>query len=271
MKPPVAQSALLELAEKARKQYEVHRGKKWLISPAAPVLFFGSLVGYEASCPRIATVGLNPSHHEFPSPPEDPFMRFPNADSNDLDAYLSVLSSYFRNCPYRSWFGCYEEVLQGMGATYYGEEANTALHTDIGSVLPTDPTWSRLGDQVRKQLTRKGASLWHDLIRCLQPDILLSSIAWKWINDDMIELEPLGSWEVIYTIKKKKDGRPRKQPLEIKVRWHALSTGDKILIAHGRATQTPLGSLSNGQKRLVGCRILTYWQDTMKGRCRCGT
>lgn len=263
MKPPVAQSALLELAEKARKQYEAHLGKKWLVSPAAPVLFFGSLVGYEASCLRIATVGLNPSHHEFPSPPEDPFMRFPNADSDDVAVYLSALSSYFRNCPYRSWFGSYEEVLQGMGTTYYGEEENTALHTDIGSVLPTDPTWSRLGDQVRKQLTQKGASLWHDLIRCLQPDILLSSIAWRWMNDDMIELEPLGSWEVIYTIRKKKDGRPRKQPLVIKARWHELSTGNKTLIAHGRATQTPLGSLSNGQKRQVGCRILTYWQDTM--------
>ena len=235
-----------------------------MVRPSAPVLFFGNLAGYEASCPRIATVGLNPSQHEFPSPSEDPFLRFPNADSDDAAVYLSVLSSYFRNCPYRSWFGSYEEVLQGMGATYYGAEENTALHTDIGSVLSTNPTWNKLDIQTRNQLTREGVPLWHDLIRCLQPDILFASIAWKWMNDGTIQLEPCASWEVIHTFEKKKEYRPRKSPVEIKARWYMHSTGHRFLIAHGRASQTPLGLLSNEQKRTAGCKILAHWQETRK-------
>ncbi len=265
MKSALDEAVLLKFARMARKQYEAHRNEKWLVNPAAPVLFFGDLVGYEASCPRIATVGLNPSYHEFPSPP-DPFMRFPNADTVDAADYLSVLYSYFRNCPYCSWFGNFEEALQGMGTTYYGEEKNTALHTDIGSVLPTNPTWSRLGDQIRKQLIQEGTPLWHDLIKCLKPDILLSSIAWKWMS--LIKLEPLGDWEVIHTFKKTKDGCPRKQPVEIKVRWYARSSENKTLIAHVRAAQIPLGNLSHEQKRLAGHKVLTHWQETMKGHRR---
>ncbi len=198
-------------------------------------------------------------------------MRFPNADTKDVTAYLSVLSSYFGHCPYRSWFASYEKALHGMGTTYYGEEKNTALHTDIGSVLPTNPTWSRLGDHIRKPLIREGAPLWRCLIECLQPDILLSSIAWQWMNDCLIELEPPGNWEVIHTFKKKKDGSPRSRPVETKVRRHALSTGNQILFAHVPAAQTPMGHLSNEQKRQAGRKILAHWQETMKGHCRCGT
>ena len=151
-----------------------------------------------------------------------------------------------------------------MGATYYDAEEYAALHTDIGSVLPTNPTWNKLDVQFRKQLTWEGVPLWHDLIRCLKPDILLVSIAWKWMNDGSIQLEPCGSWEVIHTFKKKKDGCPRKPPLKIKARWHMLSEGNQILIAHGRASQTLLGLLSNEQKRLAGCKILAHWQETRK-------
>lgn len=270
MKRLADNAALLELVRTARAQYEARRGEKWLVDPAVPVLFFGNLAGYEASCPRIATVGLNPSHREFP--PDDPFRRFPNADTADAVAYLAVLSSYFQNRPYREWFDSYEKALNGMGTTYYGEEKNTAaLHTDIGSVLPTDPTWSGLEDSIKKRLIREGAPLWRRLIECLQPDIVLGSIAWEWMDDRYIKLEPRGSWEVIHTFEKKKDCSPRKQPVEIKARWHALSTGNKALFAHVPAAQTPLGTLSNEQRLQVGSVILAHWQETMKGRCRCGT
>lgn len=265
----VDSTALLDLAKTARIQYEAHRGEKWLVDPAVPVLFFGNLCRYEASCPRIATVGLNPSHHEFP--PNEPFMRFPNADTADAAAYLAILSSYFQNRPYHEWFDSYEKALHGMGTTYYGEEKNTAaLHTDIGAVLPTEPTWSKLGNPIRNRLIREGAPLWRRLIDSLQPDILLSSIAWQWMNERYIKLEPHGSWEVIHTFEKKKDCSPRKRPVRIKARWHALPAGDQVLFAHVPAAQTPLGLLSNEQKRLAGRRILAHWHKMMKEHCRCG-
>lgn len=197
-------------------------------------------------------------------------MRFPNADTADAAAYLAILSSYFQNRPYRSWFDSYEKALHGMGTTYYGEEKNTALHTDIGSVHPTNPTWSRLGDQIRNPLIREGAPLWRRLIECIQPDIVLGSIAWEWMDDRHIKLEPRGSWEVIHTLEMKKDCSPRKWPVNIKARWHALPAGNQVLFAHVPAAQTHLGLLSNEQKRQAGRRILAHWLKTMKEHCRCG-
>ena len=268
MKSGVHKTALLELVKTVREQYEARLGEKWLVRPAAPVLFFGNLCGYEASCPRLVTVGLNPSHCEFP--PDDPFIRFPNADTADPAAYLAILSSYFQNRPYCEWFDSNEKALQGMGTTYYGiEENTTALHTDIGSVLPTKPTWSRLGNQIRKQLIREGAPLWRSLIEFLQPDIVLGSIAWKWMNDRYIEFESFGSWKPIHTFEKKKDFSPRRWPVEIKVRWYALATGNRFIFAHVPAAQTPLGTLSNEQRLQAGRVILAHWQETMKGRSRC--
>ena len=270
MKRLADNAALLELVRTARAQYEARRGEKWLVDPAVPVLFFGNLAGYEASCPRIATVGLNPSHREFP--PDDPFRRFPNADTADAVAYLAVLSSYFQNRPYREWFDSYEKALNGMGTTYYGEEKNAAaLHTDIGSVHPTNPTWSRLCDQDRKRLIREGAPLWRRLIEYIQPDILLISVGCQWMNDSLNELKTVCDWKPIHTFEKKKDGSPRSRPVEVKVRWHALTTRNRILIAHVPAGRTPLGFLSNEQKRQAGDKILAHWQETMKGRCQRGT
>ncbi len=92
-----------------------------------------------------------------------------------------------------------------------------------------------------KRLVRDGAPLWRRLIECFQPDILLSSIAWKWMNDCYIELEPCGSWEVIHALEKKKDCSPRSRPVKIKARWHAYPAGNQVLFADEPAAQTPLG------------------------------
>jgi putative ABC transport system substrate-binding protein len=123
------------LSHLAEEAWDLHRkfiGRPWLVTPSAPILFFGDLTAYQASPLRIATVGLNPSRLEFPVC--SPFSRFPDAQSG-IPAYLSSLESYFRTAPYRTWFNSYEQALLGLDASYYGQKPNTALHTDIGSVL----------------------------------------------------------------------------------------------------------------------------------------
>ena len=121
-----------------------------------------------------------------------------------------------------------------------------------------------------KRLVRDGAPLWRRLIECFQPDILLSSIAWKWMNDCYIELEPCGSWEVIHAFEKKKDCSPRSRPVKIKARWHAYPPVIKSFSLMGPRHRPLWGLLSNEQKRQAGRKILAHWQKTMKEHCRRG-
>ena len=253
---------LLALAGTALGMYETHREQEWLVSPGAPVLFFGNLLGFRASRPRVATVGLNPSRLEFPG--ASPFGRFPDADSGDEHSYLQSLYSYFRIWPYRGWFDFYEQALQGMGASYYGERANVALHTDIGSVLPTDPTWSGLDASVRRRLAEVGGPFWHLLIECLQPDILLISMRRRWLES--VEFTPCGDWQRIHGFDFTTDGERRKRPVGVHARWHTLSSGMPVLLAHVPASQKPLAALSHQQRRLAGTKIKEYWQQASDNR-----
>ena len=251
---------LLGLAGTARELYQANREHKWVVAPAAPVLFFGDLPGFEASLFRVATVGLNPSRLEFPK--ETPFLRFPGIDSRDENSYLSALFAYFQCSPYRSWFGFYERTLLGMGASYYGQLENVALHTDIGSVLPTDPTWSGLDASIRRRLSREGVPLWHRLIERLQPDVLLQSTARQWL--ELVEFTPLTRWERIYTFDLTKDGNRRSRPVSLDVRWFSLFTGKRVLIAHVPASQKPLAGLSHEQKWQAGEIVKEHWQHGVR-------
>ena len=96
----IEDAELLGLVRTARHLYQVNSEQRWTVEAAAPVLFFGDLLGFEASRFRVATVGLNPSRHEFPM--EAPFSRFPGADSDDDSSHLSALFAYFQCSPYRS-------------------------------------------------------------------------------------------------------------------------------------------------------------------------
>ena len=251
---------LLGLVRTVRQLYQANREQNWVVEPAAPVLFFGDLPGFETSLFRVATVGLNPSRHEFPM--ETPFSRFSGADSDDDRSYLRSLFAYFRNSPYSSWFDFYEQALKGMVSSYYGGTENVALHTDIGSVLPTDPTWSGLDPSVRWQLAREGVPLWHRLIERLQPDVLLQSTARQWL--DLVEFTPLTGWERIHTFDLTGNGIRRKRPIGIEVRWFALSTGKRVLITHVPASQKPLAGLSHEQKRQAGKISKEWWQHGIR-------
>ncbi len=85
--------------------------------PSIPILFFGDLAKYRNSDLKVITVGLNPSHIEFPT--HSRFTRFLDAESLDtskkwsgpeVTTYLHSLSEYFKHNPY-SWFDSFESIL----------------------------------------------------------------------------------------------------------------------------------------------------------------
>ena len=248
----------------ARCAWDLHKaaeGKPWLVTPSAPVLFFGNLYNYKSSPIRIATVALNPSRQEFPA--QSPFCRFPGAETADIRAYLVSLSKYFQNAPYRAWFDFYDQALSGLNASYYGQTPNTALHTDIGSVLPTNPTWSGLDNDVRKEIASCGVPLWHRLISYLEPQILLLSTARAWL--DLINLTPTSPWHVLCAFCETQSGSSRKRPISVCGRWYQLQTGAPVLIAFIPAAQKPLAPLSHPQKAAAGKAILRNWR-ALNGR-----
>ena len=134
----MSEASLTALVDEAWRQHTVASGESWLVEPSAPILFFGDLTAFQTSEIRVVTVALNPSRLEFP--PGDPFLRFPGISTRgEVDSYIGALGGYFHREPYRSWFGFYDEALQGVGVSYYGAPSGTALHTDV-EAHPSPPT-----------------------------------------------------------------------------------------------------------------------------------
>ena len=205
----------------------------------------------------MVTVALNPSSLEFP--PGDPCCRFPGISTpGDVDSYIGALSGYFHREPYSSWLGFYDEALQGIGVSYYGALSGTALHTDIGSPLATDPTWSRLDRDMTSSLEADGRPLWHELAGYLQPDVVLWSTARRHL--DLIEFRGLADWEPLIAFTHKKDGTPRKAPFKAMSRTYKLSGGKRSLFLFAPAQVKPIGALSHPQKRRLGVAIVERYR-----------
>lgn len=243
---------LNEVVEKAWNTFKRAGALSSRVFPAVPILFFGDLQAYYASETRVLTVGLNPSLKEFPK--DSPFQRFPLAENITADApdvYLDALSAYFRanSCPYHDWFKSYEPFLKEMEASYYGGQPSTALHTDICSPVATDPTWHDLHQDMQKALEQDGVLLWHDLLKALKPKVVVISVAKDHL--EQVQFRALDGWAVVHTFERKKDGSRRKRPFKVKVRWHEVN-GEPSLFVFGEAAQTPLGSITDRQKREAG-------------------
>lgn len=242
-------SALGELAESAfEARHDALQGplREVVLEPAVPILYFGDRQAYAASPLRIITVALNPSKAEFP--PDDPFGRFPlAADVEEAgDAYLAALDTYFKTRPYARWFSAFEALLRGLDASYYPGAENTALHTDLCSPVATDPTWSRIGEEARSGLMRRGVPLWHRLVEALEPDVIAISVARKHL--DRIEFASGEPFEISRLVE------DRRRPYVTEGRW--VDLGDhRSLLVFGRAANQPFGLVSHMNKTGVGGRI----------------
>jgi len=250
---------LTSLLDQAWSVFHAHERASYLVQPSVPILFFGHSERYFRSRPRVVTVGLNPSLKEFPA--EAPWSRFPKAAFKDgpLDrtAYLSALNEYFVTKPYTPWFSSYEPLLNGMGACYgYDTQLEcVALHTDICSVLATDPTWNDLEEEEKAELEPEGAALWKSLITALKPDVVIASVAARHLD----KIGELATWRVIYSIR---DGRA--QPFEVRV--HDLDlNGHRALLVFGRAAQKPFGLVSTEDKRAIGEQITREFVQSTAG------
>ena len=248
----------------AERAWNMHRETEdeavpHLVRPSIPILFFGDSLGYFGSPLKVITVGLNPSCQEFPD--ASPFSRFPSAghlsrEANlDIDSYLASLNNYFRTLPYKAWFDpSFEQLLVGMGTSYYPGRPSVSLHTDLCSPLTTDPTWSGLKTCDQDVLGIKGRSLWHDLVEALQPDFVLVSVRRNYL--DHVRFQAMDEPRTIHTVHRKKNGQLRQKPYCVKVVRRRLDSGKKPLFVFGRAMQTPFGSVSGADKRLIGKALL---------------
>ena len=241
------------LIDEAWRIYQKNKDNVFVVQPSIPILLFGDSQRYFRSPLRVITVGLNPSLCEFPA--DSPFKRFPQAplvndgilDDQFYGDYLHALNDYFRVAPYRRWFGSFEPLLNGLDSSFYDGRTNTALHTDLCSPLATNPTWSRLSNHARREVD--GTALWHQLVRHLNPDVLLVSVA----KDLLSKLDFLscGEWGTLYTIE-------RTNPYHIKSRMVEINDGKKAILVFGQAANTPFGKISNLDKVEAGRRVGEY-------------
>lgn len=239
------------LANEAWRLY-VQTSDLCVVRPSIPILYFGDSQRYSASALKVITVALNPSHHEFPA--NDRFLRFRPAEginTNTLDqsaqvAYLAALDGYFRGLPYMRWFGWFEHVLLGMGASYGDGEENTALHTDLCSPLATNPTWSRLNGQ-KDLLAVDGKALWHSLVEHLVPDVIVISVARHY--RDQIDFADRLRWQLLATIPRED---PAKRPYQALMQRATLVGGKETLLVFGPARQQPFATLTQAARQSVG-------------------
>ena len=247
----IEKGGLNSLVKEAWKAFEC-ADPSLRVHPAMPILFFGDLEAYSVSPVRVVTVGLNPSFQEFPE--GSPFRRFPECDgitATERARYLRGLYSYFRVCPYCNWFKYYEAALRGAEASYYpGQKPSTALHTDIGSPVATNPTWSGLGEAKRRSLQVRGGPLWHRLLEILKPEIVLLSVARKYLS--RIDY-PASSddWRRIHEFRHKRSGESGKPNPVVDVRWYEI-IGKRSLFVFSTADRKPLLRLTAEEKRRVG-------------------
>jgi hypothetical protein len=222
-----------------------------VVIPSLPILFFGDLERYRSSPTRIVTVGLNPSLAEFP--PGRPLARFPAAaglrglhSTSDHARYIAALSGYFRETPYRSWFATYAGLLEGLDAAFYDGSVNTVLHTDICSPVATTPTWSRLPQPARTALLQPGRALWYDLMRLLQPQVLLVSIARQHMN--AMEFAVDSEWAELHRVE-------RQNPYIVRHRRLRLGDGKTTTLVFGQAAQKPFGLVGRPDQCRIGASV----------------
>jgi len=230
----------------------------FVVPQSLPIPYFGDLNAYRKSPLRVLTAALNPSGREFPK--DQP--RFDVAKGLRGPAELEAeLGAYFSRNPYRSWFGAFEPVLNGLQATYGGkmsdgEFASTALHLDMCSPIATSPTWSRLTIEQRAKLTTVGRNIFEWLVDELEPHIIVASLGWMHLQDWNSEFQTGRKWELIAEHRTASNGKPLRAPLLIQFGSISSRKGRKLAFVNASAANTPFGRFTTHRKREAGQRLL---------------
>jgi hypothetical protein len=235
-------------------------------------MYFGDYESYKKSPLKIITVGLNPSHEEFPD--DDPFKRFKDTEKiykkdtlskSEKNQYLNSLNTYFDNEPYKKYFNKFEPILNAMNTSFYAGYQNIALHTDLCSPLATKVTWSNYEKKTPRILVNdiltKGCELWHKIVKILQPNVILVSIRDEYkrliFRDSNLE------WNIIEVFTKTTKGFDRATPYKVQASLTEFRDDEDCLIVYGSNNRVPF-MISNFQKRALGKKIYRLF-DTEKG------
>lgn len=132
-----------------------------IVSGSTPVIAFGN-----AQISRVATLGLNPSKHEFldnngieltgskrrlETLNSLNLQERKNINEWQIKQILDACNNYFYKNPYY-WFNKLEKILKYFEVSYY---SNTACHLDLVQ-WATDPVWGKLSDQeIKKDLIKQ--------------------------------------------------------------------------------------------------------------------
>lgn len=237
----------------------------FVVRDSIPIPFFGNVGMYMKSPLRVLTAALNPSDAEFPL--DNP--RFDIAQGlRGADELEAELSAYFERAPYRSWFGSFEPVLNGLEASYGGKMAatdyrHTALHVDMCSPIATRPTWSRLKTEQRRVLSEAGRETFERLVDELKPHIVIASLGWGHIENWHSHFRAGRSWKPILTYTTQFDGKPLRRG-RLLVQASALTSRGmhNYLFANGSAANTPFGRFHKERRRVAGSTLLDLLRGT---------
>lgn len=243
--------------ERVWEHWEQTRGMR-VVHDKMPIPYFGNVAGL-LTLPRekrIVTVAINPNADLQPITqvthrlnPEDTEFR---------------LSTYFtarrvRNPNWCGWFSWYENVLNGLNASYWDAQ-RPVLHADYRSPIATDPTWGGLTGAEKAALEEAGVPLFFDLMHILDPRLLLVSISSDGTSDLLERLLAIwprsGPEELLCRIDTRADGTPRNPPYE--VFWQTLSdhAGKELSIVFGAShIGHPFGIVTGDQRRTIGLAI----------------
>jgi hypothetical protein len=120
-----------------------------VVESSTPVISFG-----DPSAASVATLGLNPSINEFESDGRKldgeaqrletltslGVSSLTDAPEAVLKAVVDACNNYFKRNPYRRWFDKLEEILAGIGTSYFD---GSACHLDLVQ-WTTNPVWGEL-------------------------------------------------------------------------------------------------------------------------------
>ena len=144
-----------------------------VIDWGCPIPAFG-----DPSRSQVATLGINPSNREFMDECGQELVgsdrrfhtlgslgieRWTDADARHLQLILRCSGSYFVNNPYDGWFRRLDQVMSGMGSSFYGVSAS-ACHLDLIPFATADK-WTQLTATQRTQLLDSGGDIFGYLVR----------------------------------------------------------------------------------------------------------
>lgn len=250
--------SLRTLLKESIKHYNEFKGYDYIPKPSLPILFFGDVEQFSKARFKIVTAALNPSDNEFRNKESSipfSFFRFPSYQENSEKRLYLALRDYFKTRPYKRWFdSSYKDLLEGLGYSFYKDDLNTAIHTDIVSPLSTTPTWSDLIKRKRSDHSildaeNFGLKLWRGLIEVLKPDLILMSLAESHL--EKLDLEHLSKFDIITTTE---GNQERKKPYVSNL-YRLTLEGHSCYLLHSPSANTPYGLISNNQKKKLGEKL----------------